>query len=131
MKALSLALVVLMVAGCVSPARNGAATSAVASEVGTPVGNWDYEVLNTPQGNFSGVMSITSAAAGYAAKMSTPVGEVAINQFSWDGSGRKVAGVFSFTGFQVQFDASLAGREMTGYMSVDGMQFPFKATRKA
>ena len=130
MKVLSLVLVVLMAASCASTGGTGAAKSAATGATVTPVGNWDYVVLGTPQGDFSGVMSITSADSGYAARISSPAGEITMNQFRWDDSAGKVAGVFSFTGFPVMFDAALAAGEMTGYMSVDGMQFPFKATRK-
>lgn len=130
-KSLSLVMAVLMTASCASTGDPQPVAGAYSgAETGTPVGRWDYVIAGTPQGDMFGVMTITSGSGTYAASLSTPAGEVVIEQFRWDDAARKVAGTFNYTGFSVMLDAALAGRDMSGAMYVEGMRFTFKATRK-
>jgi len=96
----------------------------------TPAGNWDYEIKGTPEGDFSGVMSIVSENVLYSVKMTAGGSEITFNKFTWDEPTKKAVGEFNYSGYSVWFDAALAGEEMIGTMSVEGMNFPFKATRK-
>jgi hypothetical protein len=96
----------------------------------TPAGNWDYVITGTPEGDFSGVMSIVSENALYSAKMISSGSEITIYKFTWDEPTKKAGGEFNYSNYTVLFDATLAGEEMIGSMSVEGQSFPFKATRK-
>jgi hypothetical protein len=122
MKNLIFVFVVLIIASC--------ASTKTSKVVITPAGNWDYNISGTPEGDFSGVMSIVSQDNVYTAKMNSSGNELPIEKFTWDEATKKVGGELYYSGTSVLFDASLAGEEMIGTMSAGGMNFPFKATRK-
>lgn len=122
MKNLIFAFVALIIVSCTS--------TKTTTVVITPAGNWDYVITGTPEGDFSGVMSIVSENALYSAKMTASGSEITIYKFSWDEPSKKVGGEFNYSNYTVLFDAAVAGEEMVGSMSVEGMNFPFKATRK-
>jgi hypothetical protein len=122
MKNLIFVFIALMSVSCVS--------TKTTKVVITPAGNWDYLITGTPEGNFSGVMSIVSENNIYSAKMTASGSELTINKFTWDEPNKKLGGEFNYSGYPVLFDATMSGEEMAGSMSVEGMNFPFKATRK-
>jgi hypothetical protein len=122
MKNLIFIFVALIIASC-----SATKTSKVAI---TPAGDWDYKIVGTPEGDFSGVMTITTLDKAYRAKMSASGSELTINNFTFDEANKKVAGDLDYSGTTVLFDALLNGEEMVGNMSAGGMNFPFKATRK-
>lgn len=122
MKNLIFIFVALIIASC-----SATKTSKV---VITPAGDWDYKIVGTPEGDFSGVMTITTLDKAYRAKMSASGSELTINNFTFDEANKKVAGDLDYSGTTVLFDALLNGEEMVGNMSAGGMNFPFKATRK-
>jgi hypothetical protein len=96
----------------------------------TPVGDWDYMITGTPEGDFKGVLNVTAAGTGYAAKMLSAAGEAPLQKFAYDPTTKKVTGAVPYNEFMVDMDATVAADEMTGSMSAGGMSFPFKATRK-
>lgn len=96
----------------------------------TPAGNWDYSVTGTPDGDFKGVLNVTSAGEAYSGKMITSAGEVPLEGFAYNKETKKVTGQVPYNGFMVDLDAIMAGDELAGTMSAGGMSFPFKATRK-
>ncbi len=122
MKNLIFVFVVLIIASC--------ASTKTSKIVITPAGNWDYIITGTPEGDFSGVMSITTQDKTFSAKMNASGSELTINNFTFDEATKKVAGDLDYSGTTVLFDALLNGEEMVGAMSAGGMNFPFKATRK-
>jgi len=96
----------------------------------TPVGNWDYSITGTPEGDFNGGMTISVQDNNYSASMNTRGSELNIDKFFWNKETSKIGGQFNYSGYLVYFDATLSGEELTGNMSVEGQSFPFKATRK-
>jgi len=122
MKNLIFVFVALIIASC--------ASTKTSKVVITPAGNWDYIITGTPEGDFSGVMSIVTENKLYSAKMTASGSEITIYKFTWDEPTLKVGGEFNYSNYTVLLDAALAGEEMVGSMSVEGMSFPFKATRK-
>ena len=97
----------------------------------SPVGNWDYTITGTPQGDYSGVMSITKKDKNtFSAQMKSQAGDLNFNKFTFDGKTKKSVGDFDYQGMNLNFDAALKENEMTGSISVQGMNFPFKATKK-
>lgn len=95
-----------------------------------PVGQWDYSVTGTPQGDYSGVMTISKTTDGYAAKMSGQAGDIAFEKFSYDKKLKLTKGTFYFSGVDVAFDAKVSKEAMKGTMSAGGGDFPFSATKK-
>lgn len=122
MKNLIFVFVALIIASC--------ASTKTIKVVITPAGNWDYTITGTPEGDFTGIMSIVSENNQYSAKMTAGGSEITIYNFTWDEPTKKVGGDFNYSGYTVQFDAAMAGEEMMGNMSVEGTSFPYKATRK-
>jgi len=106
------------------------ATTKTTSKVPSPIGDWDYAITGTPEGNFSGVLTITEINNVYTAKMASGAGDLMIEKFTYDKTTMKVAGELDYSGTLVLFDAVMNNDEMTGAMSAGGMGFPFKATRK-
>jgi hypothetical protein len=96
----------------------------------TPVGDWDYSITGTPEGDFTGVLSIVTMNKTYVGKMITSGTEVTINNFVWNKANHNIGGDFNYSGYPVYLDVTQTGEELTGSVSVEGMSFPFKATRK-
>ena len=96
-----------------------------------PAGNWDYSVTGTPQGDYSGVMTVTKMKeGGYAAKLNGQAGEISFDKFSFDKKTKQTKGNFYFSGTDVYFAAQVIKEQMKGMMSAGDMDFPFLATRK-
>jgi hypothetical protein len=96
----------------------------------SPVGNWNYTISGTPQGDFAGVMAVAKKDAGFTATMKTSDGEMAFEQFTFDKKTAKSAGNFYYQSMNVNFDAAVTKEAMDGTVSVQGMSFTFKAARK-
>jgi hypothetical protein len=116
------AFVLLLLASCAS-------TKTMAPVV-TPAGDWDYSVTGTPEGDFKGVLNITSTGDVYAGKMISSAGTAPLEGFAYNKETKKITGQVPYNGFMVDLDATMAGDELAGTMSAGGMSFPFKATRK-
>jgi hypothetical protein len=97
----------------------------------TPVGDWDYAITGTPNGDYSGVLVITEKESILSAAMKNSEGELPFNKMSFDKATNIVTGTFSFQGMDLDFSATLAGEKMAGTISTGGYAFPFNATRKA
>ena len=95
-----------------------------------PAGQWNYTVTGTPQGDFTGEMTVTKNDKGYAAKMKNKEDEINFNSFTYDKKEKKTVGSFDFSGTSVEFNALLAKDQLKGTMNAGGMEFPFTATKK-
>jgi hypothetical protein len=95
-----------------------------------PIGVWKYSVTGTPQGDYSGNLTISKAPTGYAAKMDGTGSEIAFNKFSFNKKTKQADGDFDFSGLTIFMSAKLNKDEMKGNMSTSGMEFSFSATRK-
>ncbi len=96
----------------------------------TPVGDWDYSITGTPEGDFKGVLNITSTGEVYTAKMISSNGTVPLEKVTYNKDTKKITGEIPYNGFMVALDATLNGDELIGGTEAGGMTFPFKATRK-
>ncbi len=96
----------------------------------TPAGEWTYSIKETPEGDFSGDMTVTHQENAYTAKMNANGYDLAFDKFSWDEANKSATGEFYYSGISVFFSAKLEGDEMKGTVSAGGMEFPFLATRK-
>ena len=115
-----------LIAGCASSAKVAAPS---------PVGEWDYTILNTPQGDATGTMMIDAEGGAYSGEISSEMlGQVV--------SMTDVAFTDSTFKFKATFDAggqlidtisrmTLQGSTMKGTMEVAGFgQFDITAMRK-
>ena len=121
MKKLIFFLLALVIASC---------ASTKSSKTNSPAGNWDYLIAGTPEGDFKGVMTVTSADKVYNAILKSAQGDLPIVRFTFDKATKKIGGEMDYQGTPVFLDAILAGELMTGTMSAGGTNFPFTATRQ-
>ena len=103
---------------------------ALASCAPGPVGVWNYSVTGTPQGDYTGTLTVQKATAGLTAVMDGQTGKVAFNKFTYTKKDQKTEGDFDFSGVNILFSAKLNKDQLKGTMSTSGMDFPFDATRK-
>ena len=119
-KVLLIASCILLLAAC--------ATTKVSKKI-TPVGEWDYSIKNTPQGDFSGIMIVSLQDNVYSAKLNSDGGELPFEKCGWDAATKTITGMFYYSGTPIDFTAVLNGEELTGTMAAGGGEFPFAATR--
>ena len=115
-----------LIAGCASSAKMAAPS---------PAGEWDYTILNTPQGDATGTMMIDAEGGAYSGEISSEM----LNQVV---SMTDVAFTDSTFVFKATFDAggqlidtaskmTLRGGTMKGMMEVAGFgEFEITAMRK-
>jgi uncharacterized protein YceK len=118
-------LVAVVFAACSTTQKTSAAKKAP-----TPEGQWEYAITDTPEGNFSGIMTVTKNGAGYTASLNANVNDLPFDSFNWDETARKATGELNYSGTPVQFQASMNEDQLEGGLSAMGMVFPFKAMRK-
>lgn len=123
MKYLSFLCAALLLSACVT-------TQTSSTREPSPVGQWDYSITGTPQGDFSGVMTVEEVNQALTTKLSSNGSDLPIEKFVYDKATKKMSGEFDYSGTPVQMDAVMEGDLITGTMSAGGMAFPFKATRK-
>ena len=97
----------------------------------TPVGDWDYTITGTPNGDYAGVLSFVEKEKVLSAAMKSNEGEIPFTNVTFDKTTNIVTGNFNYQGTDLVFNATMAGESMTGTISTGGYGFPFKATRKA
>ena len=99
-----------------------------ASVAYTPTGIWKYEVTDTPEGDSSGELILTSTASGYSGKISGRNGETDLKNLSV--SDKKMACTIMVEGYEAEINGSFDGDNFAGKISVAGYDFPMTATRK-
>jgi len=100
------------------------------SKAPSPTGNWDYTITGTPEGDFTGVLTIAEVDKALTAKMISNGAELSIEKFMYDKETKKLSGEFEYSGTLVLLDAVMTDDQLSGAISAGGMGFPFKATRK-
>jgi hypothetical protein len=116
-KIMILAFIAVWVAGC-------ATTKKMAD---TLVGDWEYTVTGTPEGDFTGILTLLKEGDGYAgvlkaANQETPLKNVVIE-------GNKLTSNFDYMSYTVNMAGVIEGESMTGEMTVDYNGFPFTAKK--
>lgn len=95
-----------------------------------PVGSWDYTITGTPNGDYSGVLTVSMEGDNYSAVLKSQEGELTLDKTKYDKSTKKLTGVFDYQGTPVDFESTTEGDAMKGWVSAGGGSFPFNATRK-
>jgi hypothetical protein len=96
----------------------------------SPTGDWDYSVTGTPEGDFTGLMTIAQVEQKYTAKFKLSGYDTNLDKFLYDSKTKKMTGEFYYSGTLVIFTGLLEGDAISGSMSAGGSDYPFKATRK-
>ena len=97
----------------------------------SPVGEWSYTISGTPEGDRTGVMTVSKKdKKQFNAVLKTNEGELPFNSFNFASKTKKSTGQFDYQGMSISFDAILKeNKKMEGSISTQGMDFPFKASR--
>jgi hypothetical protein len=118
MKNIAAILISLLMASC-------------APKVPLAVGNWDYKITGTPQGDYAGVLTVSkNKNKTLDAVMKSNGGDLPFNQFQFDPKTKKSTGKFDYQGTPIVFNANVTETTMEGTVSAENMNFPFTATRK-
>ena len=95
-----------------------------------PVGGWDYSITGTPNGDFSGVLTVTLEGEKYTASLKSQLGEIKFSETQYDKATKKLTGTFDFEGTPIEFESTTEGDAMKGSVSAGGGSWPFNASRK-
>ena len=97
----------------------------------TPVGNWDYTVSDTPNGDSFGTLVLTEEAGAYVGKFRSPeYGDADITDFALN-EVNVLSGKFFMAGMDFGISGTFEGNTFTG--TVDGGyngSFPIVANRQ-
>lgn len=114
----------LILAGLIWAGCAGTKTSKEA----TFLGDWEYLVEGTPNGDVTGVMNISKDGDTYVGKLASDMGEIQLNDLSIVED--KLSANFDIQGMRLDMDGTFDGPEFTGTISVDYNSFPVTATKK-
>jgi hypothetical protein len=96
----------------------------------SPAGDWDYSITGTPQGDFSGIMTITKTDAGYTGQLVSSQGTLPFSSTKYSKEENKVVAEFDYSGMPVLLTGMISGTTMTGTVATSGYEFPLSATKK-
>ncbi len=114
-KVLLLAIIAVWVAGCASTKN---ATKSY-------LGNWEYTVKNTPEGDFTGIMVLSRDGDHYTGALKSSEGQTPFQNVVIDGN--NLSCNFDYMGYNIILKGIFEGETLTGNMSVEYNNFPFTA----
>lgn len=103
------------------------ACTATKKVVYNPVGNWDYTVSNTPNGDVTGTLVLSKTGNTYKAVLQSPMGDVDLNNVKVEDN--QLSGTFDMQGYELELKGSFEGENLQGTIGADGNTFPLKASR--
>ena len=92
------------------------------------LGDWEYLVEGTPNGDVMGVMNITKEGDTYVGKLTSDMREILLNDLSIVED--KLSANFDIQGMTLVMDGTFEGPKFTGTIGVDYNSFPMTATKK-
>ena len=95
-----------------------------------PVGSWEYTIKGTPNGDYSGVLTVSLEGEKYQALLKSQVAEIKFDEATYDKKLKKLTGSFYYEGNPIYFESTTDGDTMNGSVSAGGDSWPFKGTRK-
>lgn len=96
----------------------------------SPAGEWEYSIKGTPEGDFTGIMTITKTETGYSGQLGTSQGTLPFSSTKYSKEGNKVEAEFEYSGMPVSLVGTIVGTSMTGTVSTSGYDFPLTANKK-
>ncbi len=114
----------IMLAGLIWAGCAGTKTSKEAAYLG----DWEYLVEGTPNGDVIGVMNISKEGDAYVGKLTSDMGEILLNDLSILED--KLSANFDIQGMTLVMDGTFEGPKFTGTIGVDYNSFPMTATKK-
>ncbi len=97
----------------------------------TPVGNWEYTVSDTPNGDTFGTIIITNEDGSRIGKLRSPeYGDAAINDFNID-ENNTLSGKFNLAGMDMEISGNFEGETFAGSIDAGSNgSFPIVANRQ-
>ena len=92
------------------------------------LGDWEYLVEGTPNGDVTGVMNISKEGDAFVGKLTSDMGEIELNDLSIVEN--KLSANFDIQGMTLDMDGTFDGPQFTGAIGVDYNTFPMTATKK-
>lgn len=92
------------------------------------IGDWEYLVKDTPNGDVNGVMTISREGEVYIGKLTSDMGEISLNDLSILED--KLSANFDIQGMRLDMNGTFEGPQFTGTIAVDYSTFPMTATKK-
>lgn len=92
------------------------------------LGDWEYLVEGTPNGDVTGVMNISKDGEAYVGKLASDMGEIMLNDLTIVED--KLSANFDIQGMTLNMDGTFEGPKFTGTIAVDYNSFPMTATKK-
>ncbi len=103
----------------------GCATAKMAKN--SPSGAWNYTVMNTPDGNVTGTMTIQQEGEGYTGTLTSPAGTTELNNVTVED--QQLSSSFYYQGTPLRLSGSFSGDTFTGSVDGGGQSFSMEATR--
>jgi hypothetical protein len=117
---LFIAIATLIWAGC---------AGTKASKESAYIGDWEYLVKDTPNGDVTGIMVISKGESGFVGKLATTgMGEITLNNLTIVED--KLSANFDIQGMQLDMYGTFEGPQFNGNISVDYNSFQITATKK-
>lgn len=99
-----------------------------ASKEDAYLGDWEYLVEGTPNGDVTGVMNISKEDDAFVGKLMSDMGEIGLNDLAIVEN--KLSANFDIQGMTLDMDGTFDGPKFTGTIGVDYNTFPMTATKK-
>ncbi len=96
----------------------------------SPEGEWDYSIKGTPDGDFTGVMTITKTDNGYTGQLATSMGTLPFTTTKYSKENNKIEAEFEYSGMPVLLTGIITGPTMTGSVATGSYEFPLNANKK-
>jgi hypothetical protein len=92
------------------------------------IGNWDYVIKNTPEGDLSGTMVISKDGDTYTGYLEASQGRIDLSDVVVENG--NLNSNFDYMGYQVLLSGIFEGNAFAGKVSVDYNDFMMTATKK-
>lgn len=92
------------------------------------VGEWEYAITGTPDGDKEGTFSIVKDGDSYTGALHTEQGDTNLNKIVIENDA--LVCTFDYSGYTIDMTGSFVGDTFTGKISVEYNDFPMTAVRK-
>lgn len=104
----------------------GCATSKKVADIS--VGEWEYVLRDTPNGDVEGTFTITKDGDSYSGALHTAEGDAPLNNVAVENN--ELTSTFDYSGYTIDMTGVFSGDTFTGKCSVEYNDFPMTAVRK-
>lgn len=116
-------IIIFMIIGLMS---YGCATSKKVADIS--VGEWDYVIKDTPNGDMAGTFTISKIGDQYSGVLHGQGGDAPLNNVKVVNDA--LSSTFDYSGYTVSLTGNFVGDSFNGKCSVEGNEFPLTGTRK-